>query len=428
MTGRRETGLLAGRPTMRRRELLGSAAAVAAAGIVPARRARAATTIQLWHVFNLETEVYMREGVRSFNASQGGFAIEERIIPFAQYRTELVRAIATGDTPDLVCIDNPDTSSFASQDGLLNLAGYVAQSERIDPEVYLPGPWSTVQWRDGIYGIPRDSNTIAVYYSRPMFEAAGLDPENPPATWSELKAAAEQLNDPANRVFGILFAARQAEDSTFQWLPFLWQNGGDIDRLAGPEAIEALEYWVSYLADGLTSPDILTMTQSECVNRFIAKNAAMAISGPWDTPRVDQNADFEWGVALMPVKDGKDIRASALGGWNWCIPAAARHPDAAWQVIEWMARPEQMSNSWKSGRLPPRTDVTIEDPAYPVAFKTYSEQMKSARARGPHPSWPEISRAIQLAIQKAMTRSESAEAALAEAAREVDGILAKTPL
>jgi multiple sugar transport system substrate-binding protein len=414
--------------TIGRRGILAGTATGLALGALPLRHARARTTIQLWHVFNLETEVYMREGVRSFNAADPNVQIEERIIPFAQYRTELVRAIATGDTPDLVCIDNPDTPSFASQDGLTDLTPLITKSSRIRPDVYLPGPWSTVQWRGRIYGIPRDSNTIGVYYNRDMLSAAGLDPDNPPATWNALKEAARKLTTADKRVFGLLFASRQAEDSTFQWLPFLWQNGGSIDRLDAPEAVEALEYWVGYLAEGITSPDILTMTQSECVNRWIAGNAAMAISGPWDTPRVNQNAKFPWGVAPMPVKDGKSIRASALGGWNWCIPAAARSKDAAWSVIEWMSRPEQMENSWKSGRLAPRTDVTVTDPLYPVAFKAYSEQMKSARARGPHPNWPDISRSIQLAIQKAMTRQAPATEALKVAAGEVGQILARTPL
>jgi len=412
---------------MKRRQVL-SSAAILGMGAVPLRHARATTTIQLWHVFNLETEIYMREGVRSYNAANPNVQIEERIIPFAQYRTELVRAIATGDTPDLVCIDNPDTSSFASQDGLMGLSANIAKSSRIKKDVYLPGPWSTVVWRGAIFGVPRDSNTIGVYYNRDMLKAAGLDPDNPPATWSTLKDAAKKLTSPDKRVFGLLFSARQAEDSTFQWLPFLWQNGGNLDRLDAPEAVEALQYWVDYMAEGIASPDILTMNQSECVNRFIAGNAAMAISGPWDTPRVNQNAAFAWGVALMPVKDGKDIRASALGGWNWCIPKAAKFPQEAWTVVEWMAQPDQMQNSWKSGRLAPRTDVTVADPLYPVAFKAYSEQRKSARARGPHPAWPDISRSIQLAIQKAMTRQAQPAEALKVAAGEVGQILARTPL
>jgi multiple sugar transport system substrate-binding protein len=54
--------------------------------------------------------------------------------------------------------------------------------------------------------------------------------------------------------------------------------------------------------------------------------------------------------------------------------------------------------------------------------------MKSARARGPHPEWPAISRSIQLAIQKAMTRQTAAAEALKVAATEVGQILAKTPL
>jgi multiple sugar transport system substrate-binding protein len=415
-----------------RRDLARLAAAVtlAAPGLAAPAIARAqGRTLALWHVFNLETEAYMREGVRSWNAANPNLRIEERIIPFAQYRTELVRAIATGETPDLCVIDNPDTPSFSAQNQLTDLSARVAASANIKADKYLPGPWSTTQWRGHTYAIPRDSNTIALYLNHEMFRAAGLDPAKPPATWAEVVETAKKLASADGRVVGIMFSARAAEDATFQWLPWLWQAGADIDKLDTPEAAAALQVWVELVSSGAASRDVLTVSQSEGTNRLISGNAAMAISGPWDTPRVSQQARFEWSVAPLPVRGiGQEIRASALGGWNWAIPQGSKNPDAAWRVIEHMSQPEIMRNSWVSGRLAPRTDVTVENPAYPQAFAAYSEQMKVARARGPHPRWPDLSRPVQQAIQQALSGQASAEAALRTAAGVIRPILAQVPL
>jgi multiple sugar transport system substrate-binding protein len=411
--------------TITRRALGAAAATLAAPAIVRAQ----GRTLALWHIFNLETEAYMREGVRTWNAANAGARIEERIIPFAQYRTELVRAIATGDVPDLCVIDNPDTPSFAAQNQLTDLTARVAASARIKGDAYLPGPWSTTQWRGRTFAVPRDSNTIALYLNHEMFRAAGLDPTKPPGTWAEVVEAAKKLTSADGRVVGIMFSARAAEDATFQWLPWLWQTGADIDRLDSPEAAAALQVWVELVSSGAASRDVLTVSQSEGTNRLISGNAAMAISGPWDTPRVAQQARFEWSVAPLPVRgQGEPIRASGLGGWNWAIPQGSRNVDTAWRVIEHMSQAEIMTNSWISGRLAPRTDVTVSAPAYPQAFAAYSEQMKTARARGPHPRWPDLSRPIQQAIQQALSGQATPEAALRTAAGVIRPILAQVPL
>ena len=122
------------------------------------------------------------------------------------------------------------------------------------------------------------------------------------------------------------------------------------------------------------------------------------------------------------------IRASALGGYDYLIPKDAKQVDGAFRFIEYMSRPAILHDAWKTGRLAPRTDVVVQNPDWAQAYSIYHEQLKSARARGPHPEWPQISLPIQLAIQEALTGAKPADAALKDAARKVAPILAKTPL
>ena len=128
------------------------------------------------------------------------------------------------------------------------------------------------------------------------------------------------------------------------------------------------------------------------------------------------------------MKDGKDIKASALGGYDFVVPKGAREVDGAFRFIEFMSNPDILNEGWKSGRLAPRSDVVVAQPLWPQAYATYREQLQFARARGPHPQWPDISRAIQTAIQEALTGAKPANVALQEAAKKIAPILAKTPL
>ncbi|MCF3934857.1 ABC transporter substrate-binding protein [Acuticoccus sp. M5D2P5] len=368
----------------------------------------------------------IHQAIKDYNASQDEYRIEPRVLPFVQLQTELIKAVATGDVPDLITVDNPVLVSLAAQGALEDLTDLVSESENIDPEVYVEGPWRSNVWRDQIYGVPRDANTIGVYYNKDMFREAGLDPESPPATWDELRDAAQTLA--GDGVNGIAFSAIMSEEGPFQWLPFLYQAGGSLDNINSPEAVEALQFWVDLVESGSASPDVVNMRQYEAANTFMAGNAAMAISGPWELPRIEQEADFDWSLALLPVKADKNIRASALGGYNWAIPAGAENVDGAFEFIEFMSRQDVLQNGWDTGRLPPRTDITVPDPRWPEAFATFNEQLQTAIPRGPHPRWPEISKALQIAIQEALTGRKSAQDALDSAAATINPILQETPL
>ena len=70
---------------------------------------------------------------------------------------------------------------------------------------------------------------MAIYYNKDAFSDAGLDPDQPPKTWQELHDAAEALTGGGK--YG--FAYMGGWGGSFDWLPFLWQAGGELfDRKA----------------------------------------------------------------------------------------------------------------------------------------------------------------------------------------------------
>ncbi|MEW5632676.1 extracellular solute-binding protein, partial [Streptomyces hydrogenans] len=50
--------------------------------------------------------------------------------------------------------------------------------------------------KDGkIYGVPNVSYSVGLVYNRKLFQQAGLDPNSPPKTWDEVRAAAKKIAD-----------------------------------------------------------------------------------------------------------------------------------------------------------------------------------------------------------------------------------------
>jgi multiple sugar transport system substrate-binding protein len=331
---------------------------------------------------------------------------------------DLVRAAIIGRVPDISYIDNPYIDLFRSRGLLLNLAPLVAQSKVIDLANFYPGPLAAVEYGPAIYGIPRGANTLALYYNANMFKAVGLDPNKPPQTWNELLSDAIKLTNPAKHIYGIAFSAAASEEGTFQFLPWIQMAGGDYNRLNTPNDVKALEFWQRLIDEKLTSPDTLIRGQFDSTATFNAGNAAMAISGNWELPRMSTDAHFDYRVALLPTMTIGSQHISALGGGDNVIMAQSKHPKQAFEFLEYLV--SQMPHVWNDWGFLPVARVDVNHPKWPVAYAVFLEALKTARMRGPTPEWAGISQAVQAAIQSALTHQTTAAQALADAQQAVD--------
>jgi len=363
--------------------------------------------------------------VKEFNDQHNGITIEYRLIQFDDVVTEAMRAYATGQAPDIIAVDNPEHALFSSRGAFLDLTDMIKNSKVIKPENYFPGPLKSVEWDGKYFGVPKATNTIALYYNKDMFKAKGLDPNKPPQTWDELVEDARKLTDPAKNVYGLAFSAKANEEGTFQFLPWAQMGGGSYEHINSDGAVKALEVWKTIMDEKLASPDTLTRGQWDSTGTFNSGNAAMAISGPWELDRMTKEAKFDWGVTLLPVpKEGAE-RSAAMGDFNWAVFSTSKHPAEAFKALEYFA--SQDDKMFKNfGQLPARSDISIPETGQPLkdaALKVFLEQLKYAKPRGPHPQWPKISKAIQDAIQAALTGQMSPKDALDQAADKIKAVL-----
>jgi multiple sugar transport system substrate-binding protein len=378
-------------------------------------------TVEFWSYVPLDNPgLYLY--IDKFNQSQDKINIEAKFIPFAEFKRQLTVALVGGTPPDCVLVDNPDFAAYIDMGAFEALDDRIADWEYGKDDFY-PGPWASATWEGKQYGIPFETNTLVLFYNVDMFKKAGLDPDKPPKTWEELNQYAKKLTK--DGVYGISVCAVASEEGTFQWLPFLQQNGGNVFNLDSPEAVEALQLWVDWVENGYVSKEILNMDQWSGVRpQFQNENAAMMVNGPWCiVPIRAEVPNLNWRLAVLP---GRVKQASAMGGVNIGIVKGAKNADAAWEYIKWLYAPERIAEFWqKFGTLPVMPKIAESAPYWkgdPV-YEVLLEQMKYAAPRGPHPRWPEISAAIYTAMQEALTGVKTSEQALADAAKKVADII-----
>jgi len=174
------------------------------------------------------------------------------------------------------------------------------------------------------------------------------------------------------------------------------------------------------------SKGILGWTQGDVNSQFENGKAAMMVNGPWQIPTLKKDVpNLKWNVVTLPVdKQG----ASILGGENYTIVKSSKVVDAAWDYLTWSQQPENLKPYLiEAGKLPSRQDMA-GDPAWTAdpVLKVFIDQLKVAKPRAYGDKYPQISNAIQDAIQAAVSGQTDVASALKTASQAIAPLLPKS--
>ncbi|CAN5621221.1 sugar ABC transporter substrate-binding protein [soil metagenome] len=121
-----------------------------------------------------------------------GGSVQVEVIPFAERSIKFAGLIAGQDSSiDVLYI----YSDFAGRFGDRLYENLSDPQWGIDTSPFVPAIIPVLSAAGGLRGLPLHSEMLIYIYNKPMLEAAGLDPENPPDTWEGLYAAAEGLTE-----------------------------------------------------------------------------------------------------------------------------------------------------------------------------------------------------------------------------------------
>lgn len=379
--------------------------------------------LQYWHTHSDPEAAQLDKVIANFEAANPGITVEPTRYAYNDFKTALLTAMSGGDVPDVVRLDIAWVSEFAYQEGLVQLDGYLPDFDTISAGTF-PGPLSTNYWNGHYYGLPLDTNTQVLLWNKPIFEAANIT--TPPATMEEFAQVACDLSDAANNKWGY------AQGGTYFWAPapvFYSMGGKIVDEgittatgfINGPESVAAFTMLKDLYDKGCLSPNLL--------GGGIATDAghaegtyAMIIDGPWMVDIYKSNyPDFE--VNFAPIPTGPDgTNSSVVGGEDVVIMEGTQNPEAAMAWMTFLLSEEAQKMMAEVGQMPVLTSL-VGDPAMPAYFGVFQEQLKTAQARVPHPSWSEMDNAINNAYQRILRGEQTVQEALDQAATEIDALI-----
>ncbi|HAX72453.1 MAG TPA: sugar ABC transporter substrate-binding protein, partial [Firmicutes bacterium] len=144
----------------------------------------------------------MRAIADAFEEANPGIKVNVEVTPWDQYWTKLEAAATGGTLPDVFWMHSSQSARFAEGNMLMDLTEKISNSEQVDLSKF-PEELSKLYTFDGnVYAIPKDIDTVGLWYNKTLFDAAGVSYPDETWTWETLLDAAQKLTDKDNGVYG----------------------------------------------------------------------------------------------------------------------------------------------------------------------------------------------------------------------------------
>ncbi|OIH94020.1 MULTISPECIES: ABC transporter substrate-binding protein [unclassified Curtobacterium] len=341
--------------------------------------------------------------------AENDVTIKRTQVPGSSLIQKVLQQASSRTLPDVLMLDNPDMQQIAETGALSPLSDY-----DISTDGYAEGVLQAGTYEGKVYGLAPTVNTIALVYNKKVLSDAGV---TPPKTWDELQATAAKLTK--GDQYGFAVDANATYEGTWQFLPFMWSNGGDEKDIATPETAEALTLWKDLIDDGSMSKSVLNWTQADVNDQFMAGKAAMMINGPWQIPGLKESG-VDYGIAQIPVQSASDTAVAPLGGEVWTVPNTgdkAKQAVAA-KIVDCMnSDANQLAMAKLRYTIPSKTAVAQQFGKDVPEEQVFVDLVADARARTGElgADWPKAATKIYTAVQAALTGQDSPADALQNA-------------
>ena len=388
----------------------------------------ATTTIRFW-AMGREAEV-VAELLPDFEREHPGLRVEVQAIPWTAAHEKLLTAYAADAMPDLLQLGNTWIPEFAALEALEPLQPRIDASAAVDIADYFPGILDTNVVDGQLLGVPWYVDTRLLYYRRDILRDAGV--VEVPRTWDEWAAVmdAVQRNAGPGR-YAILLPLNEFEPQlslALQQDDPLLRDGGTRGNFDSPGFRSALAFYARIFEEGW-APALSETQVSNVWDEFFRGSYAFYLSGPWNIREFRRRAppalSDAWGTMPLPGPDGPG--AGIAGGTSLVLPRGGARADAAWQLVEYLSRPEvQRRFHALSGNLPPRRSAWAhpELAGDPLAA-AFRDQLERVRPTPKVLEWERIAQEIRLVTERVVRGGLSQDQAVRELDASVDAILAK---
>lgn len=388
------------------------------------------TTIT-YSIWDKNQEPGMKAMIDAFESENPDIKVNLEVTPWDQYWTKLEAAANGGVLPDVFWMHSNNYNRYAGAGMLLDMTDRIKDSS-LDMSKFPEGLVEMYQYDGKSYAIPKDFDTIALWYNKKLFDDDGVAYPNENWKWEDLLEASRKLTNQETGIYGVAAHLNSQEG----FYNFVHQNGGEIIRedngkkVSGfdmPETKEAIQWYVDLSLKEKVSPSNQQLQDTSPIAMFQSGKVAMVFLGSWmvtelkQYPYVLENCD----VTVLP--EGKE-RASVYNGLGYAVSAKTKNPDAAWKFVEFLGGQKANEIQAEKGSAIPAYEGT-QDPwvEFSPEFNlgVYPEMISYGRVFAyskTKPQWEEVQNEV---LRKVFEGEITVDEGCDEIAKRMNEILAE---
>lgn len=312
-------------------------------------------SITYWGLW--EPEEVMSEIISDFEKENPGISVQYVKQSHQDYRERLQLAIASGQGPDVFRFHSSWVPMLREE--LYPVPASVMSSSEFQASYY-PVMASQLQNNGQFVGVPLMYDGLALFYNEDILNTANAQP---PQTWSELRSLAAKLTirngEEIKRGGVALGNATNVEHFSDILAVLMLQNGADLTRPNSPEGKDALKFYTNFVkADKVWDSTLPSSTVA-----FARGDVAMMFAPSWRAHEVKNiNPNLHFKVTTLPRL--AETRIAWATYWAEGVNSKSKNVDAAWKLIEYLARQESLQKMYSSqssvrsfGELYPRVNM-----------------------------------------------------------------------
>ncbi len=351
------------------------------------------------------TKPYWDGVKKNFEAANPGYQVDIEVVNWEQIDQKVKTLVQTRQQPDVLNLNK--FADFA-RDELL----YPAE-EVLSPETkgeFLPVFAEQSNYNGKQYGLPFISSVRLFFYNKDIFAKAGITA--PPASWADVKTAAQKIKDSGAIGLGLPLGAEEAQGEFFMWAMNNnggWTSGADwaIDQQAN---VDTLNFLKELNQAGLTQPNPETTNRKDVFNLFAQGKIGM-LNGAVFLPKsfIDPvNPNLPYGVAPLPSKDGQAHQTLGVADFLMAFRKDGdANKDAVTKFLNFVYQKDNAVKFLKAeGFLPVTRSAAAELSADPY-LKQFVDQLANAKfAPTDRPEWQAVDGATKQNVGSAVANAD----------------------
>ncbi|MBN2472156.1 MAG: extracellular solute-binding protein [Anaerolineae bacterium] len=314
-------------------------------------------TIRWWHIATAEADAAVFQDIAdAYMEMNPNVNIEITILENEAFKSQLTTVIQAGDPPDLFQSWGGGVLWAYAENGMLRDISADLEGEWYD-SFAAPAAVELFGMDGEYYGVPWRWGAVGMFYNKALFEQAGLDPEAPPATWTEFLDAVQALKDAG--ITPIALGGKDKWPGHFWWVYLAIRTGGEEAFLqaynregsfADEPFVRAGELLKDLIDMDPFPAGFLGMTFGDEGAQMGNSLAAMELMGQWAPGNQETNSEDGAGVTdvlgwfpFPALEDGAGSATDTLGGGDGFV-VGVNAPDETIDFLRYLTTVEnQMS-------------------------------------------------------------------------------------